>query len=404
MADRFDNFFEPLENTSPYLKAAAMGEAGTGKTYSLALIAAGLWSHIKSTKPIVLFDTETSAKFLRPFFESRGIEVLLKQSRTLSDLVTTMQYCAEGKSDILFIDSITHPYENFVEAYKKKKGLTRLRVQDWGVIKPEWKREFADRMVLGKYHVLFTGRQGFVYDQVEDEDGKKEWVKSGVKMNVDRDTGYEPDILIYMARRQEFDGHGKLTQWREGVILKDRSTLIDGKLFKNPKYEDFKPVIDFLLTNPKERPVTVSHDDADMIRDAENDYADTRGCKTELERIDNLIDKVAAGSGKSEKTLRIRLKEIAFMGETSDTAISSMSRETLADAYSRIEPWVRAIDWCLQRESRVYPVPKAVEAARAKYLHCSDFSDAELTLETIKGYATHIHEKLEALKTEPATA
>jgi len=43
---------------------------------------------------------------------------------------------------------------------------------------------------------------------------------------------------------------GKLHQWREAQILKDRSGTIDGQTFKNPVYKNFKPLIDYLLNVP----------------------------------------------------------------------------------------------------------------------------------------------------------
>lgn len=65
-----DNFFAPLTNTKPYFKAGFQGFAGSGKTYTAALVALGLHRIIGSKKPIVIFDTERASKFLRPLFEN----------------------------------------------------------------------------------------------------------------------------------------------------------------------------------------------------------------------------------------------------------------------------------------------------------------------------------------------
>src|SRR5215208_2016343 len=77
------SFFMPIGNTKPYFKAAFEGFAGCGKTYTSALIAVGLHQRIGSTKPIVIFDTEESAKFLKPLFASHNIEVFVKSSKSL---------------------------------------------------------------------------------------------------------------------------------------------------------------------------------------------------------------------------------------------------------------------------------------------------------------------------------
>jgi len=85
-----DNFFEEISNDKPFLKMALEGFAGSGKSYTGALIAIGLHQRIKSTKPVVIFDTEKGSSWLRPLFEKAKIKVMIKQSRNLTDLVATM--------------------------------------------------------------------------------------------------------------------------------------------------------------------------------------------------------------------------------------------------------------------------------------------------------------------------
>ena len=67
-----DNFFMEVSNTKPYFKAAFEGFAGTGKTYTSAMVAIGLHKKIKSKKPIVMFDTEKLLKLARSEAERLG--------------------------------------------------------------------------------------------------------------------------------------------------------------------------------------------------------------------------------------------------------------------------------------------------------------------------------------------
>ena len=157
-------FFMPAQNTKPYFKAALEGFAGSGKTYTAALIAIGIHKRIKSEKPIVMFDTEKAAKFLKPLFAEAGIELLVRESKSFADLAKAMALMREGASDVLIIDSITHVREEFLRAYQIKSGHRRLQFQDWGIIKPTWKAEFSDPFVNDPYHVIMCGRAGFEYE------------------------------------------------------------------------------------------------------------------------------------------------------------------------------------------------------------------------------------------------
>jgi hypothetical protein len=140
-------FFTPIGNTKPFFKAAIEGFAGSGKTYTAASIAIGLHKRIGSKKPVVIFDTERASKFLKPLFAEAGIEALVREAKSLADLKRTMDFMRTGVSDILLIDSISHVWEGVLAAYAESKRRTRLEFQDWGIIKPTWKREFSDPFV-----------------------------------------------------------------------------------------------------------------------------------------------------------------------------------------------------------------------------------------------------------------
>src|SRR5690348_8667133 len=244
------SFFTPIGNTKPFFKAAIEGFAGSGKTFTAASIAIGLHKRIGSTKPVVIFDTERASKFLKPLFAEAGVEVLVREAKSLADLKRTMEFMRSGVSDILLIDSISHVWEGVLASYAESKRRTRLEFQDWGIIKPTWKREFSDPFVNDEYHAIFTGRAGYEYgNEKNEETGKREVYKSGIKMKVEGETAYEPDMLILMERFEEVLGDKKEV-WREATVIKDRSTLLDGKTFKNPSFADFAPAIEALLDSP----------------------------------------------------------------------------------------------------------------------------------------------------------
>lgn len=333
-----DSFFTNLENTKPYFKAAFEGFAGSGKTYTAALIAVGLHKRIGSTLPVVIFDTEKAAKFLKPLFAEHGIEVLLRESRSLADLKETMKRMREEKiSDILLIDSISHIWENALEAYKSKKNRSYLQFEDWGIIKPTWKKEFSDPFVNDPYHVIMCGRAGYEYENEKNaETGKREIFKSGIKMKVEGETAYEPDMLILMERFEEVLERDK-TVWREATIIKDRSTILDGKTFKNPTFSEFAPAIEAMLANPiLKNPNAVMEGDAGLLFKTEEQKNEWKREKDKIrEEIDGLLTRIAPGSTGKDKKLKLDLLDKVF-GTTSETTIAEKSLQELRDGYTAI--------------------------------------------------------------------
>lgn len=330
-----DDFFTEVSNNKPYFKAAFEGFAGSGKTFTAAQLVIGLHKKIKSTKPIVMVDTEKASKFLKPLFDEANIKLLVKESKSLTDLREAMKKCREGYSDIIIIDSLTHIYENFLEAYKVKTGHQRLQFQDWGIIKPTWKTEFSDPLVNDPYNLVFCGRAGYEYsNEIDAETGKREIYKSGVKMKVEGETAYEPDMLVLMERFEEMLGKEKKV-WREATIVKDRSNLIDGKTFVNPTYSDFAPVIDAMLANASNEPTKPMGDDTQIIKTEEDKRAYLKKKDIILEKIGNEMTKYAPGQSAEVKQKRIELSEKVFL-TNSWTEIETYSLKSLEDGYGKL--------------------------------------------------------------------
>ncbi len=332
-----DTFFTPIGNTKPYFKAAFEGFAGAGKTYTAALVAVGLHKRIGSKKPIIIFDTEKAAKFLKPLLAEHGIEALVRESKSLADLKITMQKMSAGASDILIIDSISHVWEEYLQAYAKKVNRTRLQFQDWGIIKPTWKKEFSDPFVSDPYHIIMNGRAGYEYEnEINEDTGKREVYKSGVKMKVEGETAYEPDMLVLMNRFEEVIGKEKKV-WREATILKDRSTILDGKTFQNPTFEHFAPAIEAMLENPMPRNTIISPegDTGLLFRTEEEKYEWRRERDKWLEELDGLLIRIAPASTGKDKQLKLDLLDKVF-GTTSTTAIGELRPEQIADGYKKV--------------------------------------------------------------------
>lgn len=246
------SFFAKSDPKPAYLKMGIYGEAGSGKTYTASTIAIGLSGVVKAaTKaapPIMFLDTETGSDWVQPLVEKAGLEFYARKSRAFDDLKQSVIE-AEKAQGILIVDSMTHFWEEIREAYlqakrrRLKNPTARLELPDWNVIKPEWAK-FTTLFLNSSAHIILCGRAASIYEFQENDEGtKKEMITAGTRMAAEKGMGYEPNILIEMTAHQAKGARKTKTIIRRATVLKDRSTLLDGRVFDNPKFADFGPHI-----------------------------------------------------------------------------------------------------------------------------------------------------------------
>ena len=132
-------------------------------------------------------------------------------------------------------------------------------------------------------------------------------------MKVEGETAYEPDILVLMERFEEILGKDKKV-YRQATIVKDRSTMIDGKTFVNPDFENFEPAIDEMLSNPDEREI-IETDSTGLFKTEEDKREYIRNKGIVLEKITNELIKAYPSSGAADKKSRIEISEKIFSWE-----------------------------------------------------------------------------------------
>lgn len=310
--------FQKATNTQAYLKAGIMGFAGDGKTYTAAEIAIGLVELMRKrgipagNNPVMFLDTETGSDWVKPRFDAANIELFTAKTRSFVDLLTAVKE-AEASGSVLLIDSISHFWRGLMEEYAKRKKRTMgLLFQDWAWLKTEW-GVFTDLFVNSKCHIIMCGRAGYEYDFFENEGGKKELEKTGIKMKAETETGYEPSILILMEKHSDTMGDNKKV-WRTATVLKDRSTLIDGKTFNNPKFSDFLPHIEFLNLGGEHLGVDLSRDNAELFADTGEPkwMKEKRQKEIALDEIGEIIGKHYPGTTAEAKKMKGDLIEEAF--------------------------------------------------------------------------------------------
>jgi hypothetical protein len=315
------NLFKPLENTRPFIKVALEGFAGSGKTLTGAKIALGIHKRIGSKKPIAVFDTERKMKSIKRNFDAAGVKVEVAESRTLADLSAAIDACENGFADIILIDSITHVWERVLDEYMTLKRRQKLQFQDWGIIKPKWKREFSDKVLMAKCHIIFTGRAGFEYEDEKDERGNRQIYKSGIKMKAESETAYEPDILILMERQEKIMDADNRQIYREAIVIKDNTSMIDGKVFKNPNYEDFAPAFEILLDGVSDpSKIVETPDDFETDEDKRWELKQRREIATE--KIKGEFELMGLGKTDAEKQIKVAILRKVF-DSTSWTEITT---------------------------------------------------------------------------------
>lgn len=336
---KLNQFATTMASNGNFVKASFGGFAGSGKTRTGAEFLVGAYKDLKYDKPILLLDNEHGSRFLIPFFKKElpKTEVFVKNTTSLADVIEAMKLLIEGEIHALFIDSLSKVWYKYVADYKAKNRLAFMTLQDWGKILPAWQTEFSDRFVDVAGTIVFTGRGGFSYEKEEDETDangkvkKGQFVKSGVKMKMAGETPFEPDLNVWMEQEQEMGSDGKIARvWREAQILKDRSGVIDGKMFKNPTYKDFKPFVQFLSGLPVGDVAGTSNDT--NLAPAENweNWDRKQQREIQMEKISGLFDKygLTGSLGKEQKQLKAEIIEKIF-GTLSMTEIEKLDPEML---------------------------------------------------------------------------
>lgn len=349
------DFFK--DNQSPtFAKIGLYGAAGTGKSRGAVEIAIGLYKKYKLNKPVVYFDTENGSDYLRGFFEKEKIQFFVKKSRTFNDLMAAVEL-AEKNACILIIDSITHVWRELTgsylaqfnkdrynklvsktnEAFAKQsfKPAIQLEFQHWNVIKPTWAK-FTDKYLNSAIHMIVCGRAGDVYDFQENENGRKELIKSGTRMATEKELSYEPSLLIELQRRNT-DGQDKLIAF----IEKDRTDTINGKEFELLKFNDLLPHFEFLKIGKIQSSIDLYKNESGNLFEGktlnpEDEWAQERRKRTEYaEEIKGLLNLHYPGMDMASKQTKLKLYEENF-GTLSESKIENTDSKTLENGLKKL--------------------------------------------------------------------
>lgn len=306
--------FKPAEVTSAYLKASLTGFAGSGKTKTSAIMALGLIKLMRelrlpaADKPVYFLDTETGSDWIKPDFDAAGVKLNVAKTRAFSDLVPAVLE-AQANGSVLIGDSATHFWKELCETYQRskakeyRKATYRLQFQDWGFLKSEWAK-FTEAYVNSPLHIILCGRAAYEYDYFEDDDGKKQLEKTDVKMNAEKDTGYEPSLALLMERHTDME---TMKAYRTATVLKDRGAVIDGQVFREPTFENFLPHIKLLNLGGRHFGVDTTRTSAGLVPAADARDNTARQRRIVLDEITTLMTLHFPGQTAKEKTGKLTM-------------------------------------------------------------------------------------------------
>jgi hypothetical protein len=351
--------FQPISVTQGSVKIGAFGPQGSGKTTTLFLLGIGLSLTYHNAAPIMYHDTENGSDFMKAIADIEGVPVLVRKSRSFTDMCQGIHEGERQGACVYLEDSITHDWNELMEAFKAKKQITRIEINHWGEIKPQWANDWVVPMLNSPMHVLIAGRAGMIYENVEQEDGTTKNEVTGSKMKAEGDFGYEPNLLIEMFGervRMAPDGtpvKGKKRAAKHGgtyvhhaYVLKDRTRNLQGKEFTWQNLNDYKkgdwkkvfaafePHFKFFSIGSAQKALTSSPSTDLFDKDGNSEYYQKkRRREVALEEIETTM--TLLWPGKDAKSTRIKLLVIEKIFHTrSWTAVTNLQPDKIEDGLS----------------------------------------------------------------------
>jgi len=320
-------------NQTCFLKAGILGFAGAGKTFTASELGIGM-CRLTNNNKAAFFDTETGSDFMIPRFKNANVDLFVHKGKAFMDLCNIVREAEKDGFAVLVIDSISHVWGELMSAYMKKNRLKFLTVSHIGKIKTEW-QTFSDLYVNSKLHIIMCGRAGYEWGHEENEEtGKKELIKKGIKMKAESEIGFEPSLLLEMERVQDQKHRIK----HHCHILKDRSDNMNGKTVINPKFKHFMPHIDFLNIGGEHVGVDTERNSQAMFDNP--DWSKLENKKRKEILIDELEEVLVLhdlwGTSKDVKKKRVEIL-IECFGTSGHSAIEAMDLSELGMSLEKLK-------------------------------------------------------------------
>lgn len=347
------SLLRPADKAPGYLKVGMLGLAGSGKTYTAVQLAIGTRKHFKLHGPIAFFDTEKGSDYASSTVEeATGQPLLVVKSRSLDDLKATVRECVASGVSVLIVDSVTHVWREVCDSFLAKLNEVRranrrpvsdkLEFQHWSAIKaPDMWGGWTDLLLNSPLHIIVCGRLGYEYEYEENAAGKKELVKTGVKMKAEGEFGYEPSLVVEMSAEQVMKNGEVERIVHTALVLKDRTMdpalNIAGKECENPTFEFFAPHVRGL--NPSAHvPIDTSRTTEVRIdEEGSGEWArEKRGREIACEEIAAALAMADMAGTSADATKRRTALLVEVFGTASKTAMENTKADVLREGLAKL--------------------------------------------------------------------
>lgn len=226
------------------LKIGFFGEQGTGKTATAALLAAALSKEFHNGAPVWVTDPEVSWQFPRHrIFRVEGVELVQRTVPTFKAMLQDLQE-AERAGACVWSVELAKPWLELLKTVQKKCG------DRWGQELVSLWGDFVSAFLNSPLHTMALARVSDLTEDVENERGEIKRLKTGEGMKAGgqrNNFGYEPHLVLRMSlERKPRRKQGKLIvddgrMIHRADVLKDRTWELNGKVFRWPDKDGYKP-------------------------------------------------------------------------------------------------------------------------------------------------------------------
>lgn len=216
------NPFKKAGDTERYLKIAATGPSGGGKTVF------GLDAKNHGMGPIYVLSLEAGEVLYEMHPKWGGYSHVRTQSITA--LEEALDYLETVTGGTVVVDTVTGIYEALVEAKAKDDGSVNKNA--WGLIKRKWKSIMA-RLVNLRMNVVYVVHE----NDIVEEDAKGAFKVVGQKLDAEKSFIRNPDFVVRLLRSpdgtkrkaQVLKIRGEQTGIGIGQVIEDPSIALFAK-------------------------------------------------------------------------------------------------------------------------------------------------------------------------------